>query len=118
MSVPEVFQSFIGGFQQSASVKSVFGEPITAEGRTLIPVAKVGYGGGAGLGPREHNGQPIDQEAEQQRVGVGAGAGAKPIGVVEVSAEGTRFISIGIGKRILGAAAVGFVLGFLVGRRR
>jgi uncharacterized spore protein YtfJ len=116
MSVPEVFQSFLGGFQQSASVKSVFGEPITAEGRTLIPVAKVGYGGGAGLGPREHDGQPIDQEAEQQRLGFGAGA--KPIGVVEVSAEGTRFIPIGIGKRILGAAAVGFVLGFLVGRRR
>ncbi len=119
MGVPEMFQSFLGGLQQNASVKTVFGEPIAADGRTLIPVAKVGYGGGGGMGPRAaHDGQPIGQEAEPQRLGFGAGVGAKPIGVVEVSTEGTKFIPIGIGKKIVAALAAGFLLGFLVGRSR
>ena len=118
MGVPEMFQSFIGGLHQNASVRTVFGEPITIEGRTLIPVAKVGYGGGAGAGPREHNGQSIGQEAEPQQLGFGVGVGAKPIGVVELSAEGTKFIPIGSGKKVVVAAAAGFLLGFLVGQRR
>lgn len=111
MSVPEMFQSFAGGLLQSASVKTVFGEPITAGDKTLIPVAKVGYGGGAGIGPRRHNGQPIAEETEQQRLGFGGGMGAKPVGVIEVSAEGTRFIPIGIGKTVLGTLPAGFLFG-------
>lgn len=118
MGAAEMFQSFAGGLLQNASVKTVFGEPITAGDKTLIPVAKVGYGGGAGISPREHNGQPSSQEADQQRVGFGGGMGAKPLGVIEVSAAGTRFIPIGIGKTVLGALTVGFLFGFLMGRTR
>ena len=34
----------------TANVKAVYGEPIAAQGKTVIPVAKIiyGYGGGAG----------------------------------------------------------------------
>jgi uncharacterized spore protein YtfJ len=47
--MPELLNSIIGRIGDSASVKSVFGEPITAQGRTIIPVARVccGFGGGA-----------------------------------------------------------------------
>lgn len=36
----------------AANVKAVYGEPVAAQGRTIIPVAKIiyGYGGGAGTG--------------------------------------------------------------------
>ena len=36
----------------TATVKSVFGEPISAHGKTVVPVAKVasGFGGGFGAG--------------------------------------------------------------------
>ena len=48
----------------------------------------------------------------------GGGVGAKPVGIIEVSAEGTRFIPIGIGKTVLGALTAGFLFGFLIGRSR
>jgi uncharacterized spore protein YtfJ len=35
---------------QTTSVRTVFGEPISAEGRTIIPVARVAYGFGSGGG--------------------------------------------------------------------
>ena len=41
--------------QNSASVKTVYGDPITAEGKTIIPVAKVTYGFGAGNAKRDEN---------------------------------------------------------------
>ena len=33
-----------------ASVKAIYGEPISAHGKTIIPVAKIMYGYGAGAG--------------------------------------------------------------------
>jgi uncharacterized spore protein YtfJ len=33
-----------------ASVKTIYGEPISAQGKTIIPVAKIMYGYGAGAG--------------------------------------------------------------------
>lgn len=116
MSVPEVLQSFLGHLQDSASAKSVFGEPISAEGKTIIPVAKVGYGWGGGFHPGADD--AAQQEAGMKRMGFGGGVGAKAVGVIEVSKEGTRFVPIAIGRKILGAAAAGLLLGMLIGRRR
>ena len=36
-----------------ASVKAIYGEPISAQGKTIIPVAKIMYGYGAGAGTGE-----------------------------------------------------------------
>jgi uncharacterized spore protein YtfJ len=114
MSIPEAFQSFVGSLQQSAHVKSVFGEPITAEGKTLIPVAKVGYG----YGGSHPNAEGVSPENAMRRAGFGGGVGAKPLGVIEVTRETTRFVPLGIGRHLLKALAVGLALGFLIGRRR
>ena len=116
MNTTEMFQSLVGCLQHGASAKTVFGDPIAAEGRTLIPVAKVGGGWGGGL--RHIQADPAKQETAEPRFGLGAGFGAKPLGVIEVSQEVTKFISIGIGKKILGALAVGLILGLILGRRR
>jgi hypothetical protein len=40
-----------------------------------------------------------------------------PLGMVEVTPQQTRFLPFGGDKRMLGALAVGLVLGLLMGRR-
>ena len=62
----------------SASVTAVYGEPVTADGVTVIPVARVaiGLGGGAGR----------DGEAgAREGGGGGGGAEARPVGYIEIS---------------------------------
>ena len=70
--------------QASADVKVVFGEAVTANGHTIIPVAQVMYGFGGGSG----------QAAEGSGGGGGGGVRVKPLGVLEVTDADTRFIPI------------------------
>ena len=48
MHATEMLQRIGESLGSTATVKSVFGEPIHAEGKTVVPVAKVAYGFGAG----------------------------------------------------------------------
>ena len=112
-------QKYFEGIQQvlssSAHVRTVFGDPISAEGKTIIPVARVryGFGGGMGSGPT--------RSGDEQRLGEGGGGGggviAQPVGVVEVSAAGTRFIPVHSRKRMIGVAMAGFIAGWLWSRK-
>ncbi|MEV0553881.1 spore germination protein GerW family protein [Streptomyces sp. NPDC050597] len=61
-----------------ASVTAVYGEPVTRDGVTVIPVAKVGLGFGVGVG-REAGAAKTGEGG-----GGGGGAGAKPIGFIEI----------------------------------
>ena len=56
MSREEVVKSLIEGFKTTADIKAVYGEPMTFFGKTLIPIARVGYGLGAGEGKKERAG--------------------------------------------------------------
>jgi uncharacterized spore protein YtfJ len=100
-----------------ATVKSVYGEPVTVGERTIIPVARVSYGFGAGGG--SHN-----QDGGEPHRGGGAGGGGgggawtSPCGVVEITPQSTRFLPIHNGRALAFAAAIGFVLGALISRRR
>ena len=44
MSLKEVFDTIIERLNGGASVRAVYGEPVEAQGKTIIPVAKVMYG--------------------------------------------------------------------------
>jgi uncharacterized spore protein YtfJ len=61
-----------------ASVTAVYGEPVTADGVTVIPVAKVAFGFGGGAG-REVGGTKSGDGG-----GGGGGAEAKPLGYIEI----------------------------------
>lgn len=65
-----------------ASASAVFGEPVTREGVTVIPVAKVrwGFGGGAGRGT-DGKGEGIDAG---EGSGGGGGVMASPLGYIEL----------------------------------
>lgn len=107
----------LGALQQNGSIHNIFGNPLEAQGKTIIPVARIvmGLGGGFGQGGgAKEDGAPADSSADKkQGSGSGAGGGfyAVPKGVFEVSDKGTRFIPVASSKKWL----AGTVLGFLAG---
>ena len=109
MSSLEILQSLKESIL-TANVKAVYGEPIAAQGKTIIPVAKIiyGYGGGAGAGGVG------DSSARGEGGGGGGGARAIPVGVVDVSEQQTRFIPITDRRKLAGAVVVGIGVGILL----
>ncbi len=113
MSSVEILQSLKESIG-AANVGAVYGEPIEAQGKTIIPVAKImyGFGGGGGTGGA---GASI---ARGEGGGGGGGARAIPVGVVEVSNQGTRFVAISDRRKLAGAVVMGIGLGMWLGWRR
>ena len=97
-----------------ASVKAIYGEPISAQGKTVIPVAKITYGYGAGAG----TGGVGSTSAKGEGGGGGGGVRAVPVGVIEVSDRPTRFVPISDRKKLAGAVLAGIVVGMWLGWRR
>lgn len=81
MSEQELVASIADRLKASGDVKVVFGEPQVIEGKTIVPVASVAYGFGAGSQPG-------------QSTGGGGGLRVKPLGVLEITAGQTRFVPI------------------------
>ncbi len=112
MSVPEILKSIGERFQSSATVKNVYGEPISAGDRTVIPVARISYGFGGGGG---------GHDSDQAPPGGGGGGGrmsAVPAGVVEITSAGTRFVPFLDWTKLASVVAVSLALGFVIGLRR
>ena len=106
----EILTTLADRFSTTGKVQTVFGEPIEAHGRTIIPVANVKYGLGAG-GGGENKSQSDDAIG-----GAGGGGGVKvtPIGVLEISESGTNFIRFFdprmAGRLIVGGIMIGWLL--------
>lgn len=91
-----------------ASVKAIYGEPISAHEKTVIPVAKIMYGFGAGAGTGG-----VGEKNRGEGGGGGGGVRAVPIGVIEVSKQQTRFVPITDRKKLSGVLLAGMVIGML-----
>jgi len=103
MKTKELMDSAVRHLNTSASMKTVYGEPVVIDGKTVIPVAKVGQG------------------ATETVEGAEGGTTAQPIGVVEITSKETKFVSFGQTKKLSIVAAIGSGLGFVLGlllRRR
>lgn len=86
--------------QDNATVTRVFGEPVTQDGVTVIPVAKISGGGGAGTGKKEG-------DRPGQGSGGGFGVGAVPLGVLVVKDGKVRWQPIvDVNRVILGGQVV------------
>jgi uncharacterized spore protein YtfJ len=95
----------------SANVRSIYGEPIVANGKTVVPIARIAYGFGAGGGE--------GSEKSQAHGGGGGGAvSVYPVGVLEISSGGTRFVPFTNKKQLAAAMCGGFLLGVWTARRR
>ncbi len=85
-----------------------FGKPVTAKGRTVIPVASVRTAGGYGFG---------NQPGAAGSGGGGGGAiEARPVGFIEIGPDGTRFERIDDGRMALRAITAGSLAALVVAR--
>ncbi len=114
MSSLALLQSLKESILSQANVKAIYGEAILAQGKTVIPVAKIMYGYGAGAG----TGGVGDTSARGEGGGGGGAVRAVPVGVVEISDQQTRFVPITDRKRMAGAVVAGIGLGMWLGWRR
>jgi len=62
--------------------RAVFGDPVEQDGRTVIPVSQSMFGSGGGSGTSEDAGTGG---------GGGGGAMSRPVGFIEIDADGSRF---------------------------
>jgi uncharacterized spore protein YtfJ len=112
VKVAKTLRSLGDHLQVGASVRNVYGDPVNIGGRTVIPIARVSYGFGAG-GRVGGNG---DAELERGRSGGGAGMTARPVGALEITEAGTRFIPFIDPARLGMALIVGFLIGLTISR--
>jgi uncharacterized spore protein YtfJ len=113
MSVPDILRNIGEKFEASATVRNVYGEPVSTGNRTVIPVARIAYGFGGGGG----GGRP-NQEPQEFGGGGGGRVSAVPVGIIEITPESTRFIPFVDWRKLGWIVGISFAVGFLWGVRR
>ena len=110
-------------------MEAVYGDPVTAEGKTIIPVARIRYafggGGGSGESPMgEAEETDGDGESDGAAImsgsggGGGGGVSVTPVGYIEITAGESRYVSIEERRMIIKAGIIALaVIGFIVWRR-
>lgn len=124
----EGFKSMMRTIADGLNTRSVFGETQVLEGKAIIPVAEISFGGGGGWGGSPEaaaamKGDAEDAEESGQGAGGGLGVKVKPLGVIEVTPEHTKWIPIvDVAKLVtmctLGATAIVSIGCVLSGCRR
>ena len=112
-----IFSAIQERIRATARAETIYGETRTVEGWSVIPVARVAYGFGAGGGQATAK---TDEGAGTTPGGGGGGGGVSvsPVGFLVVTPEGERFVPITVPRRkLVAACAMGFALGLFVGKR-
>lgn len=124
MNEDNFLETLATSLNQSATVKNVFGEPIRAGDKVIIPVAQVMLGMGGGHGHSKQKNKQLclpdpsrttsSDRPETPAEGAGGGGGMRVIakGVFEITPKRTRFIPVYGAKEIV----IGLAAGFLFGR--
>lgn len=90
----------------SSSAQAVYGEPVERDGLTIIPVAKLRYGFGAGEGS--------SRSPEAGGGGGGGGSSVSPLGYIEIKGGQSQFRPIHDPSSFVPLVAVGGVMSWLV----
>ncbi len=95
----DLVRSIAQSLQDSLTVRTVYGEPITAGNITIVPVARVSFGfaggGGGGSGVL-----PAGGDINAPRHGGGGGGGGagggfvQPIGYIEITENASRWVPV------------------------
>ena len=87
--IENLFGKAINEIERMLNTKTVVGEPITAEGNTLIPLISVGFGFGVGAGEGND-----PKKGAGTGGGTAGGGGVKPVALVIVNKDGVRVESV------------------------
>jgi uncharacterized spore protein YtfJ len=128
-SAPAPVQPIAELFERNINIRHVYHEPVRHGDVTVIPVAKVAFGFGAGFGRRgrfRRRGQQTasdetsNAEGRLEPEGQGGGGGARmtPVGALEIGPRGTRFIHYSELPQLLGVLAIGVGAGLLLAGQR
>ncbi|HOK53684.1 MAG TPA: spore germination protein GerW family protein [Armatimonadota bacterium] len=94
MIAKDLIKSITDKLSMTTQVNAVFGEPQTVGKKTIIPIATVNMGFGAGGG----EGKQAKDSGEPTQEGAGGGGGgsgsAKPLAILEVTEESTKLIPV------------------------
>jgi uncharacterized spore protein YtfJ len=102
---------FLDQFVHAAGTRAVFGEPVVLPYATVVPVAKVVWGVGAGFGGGGRAQAPDAANTTGSGGGYGGGAKAYPVGALDIRPERTRFIRTPSPKRhVLFGVVLGIAL--------
>lgn len=100
MEAQNLLDKVLAELDKMVSTKRIVGEPVTFEGKTIIPVMKVGvgYGGAGGSG----EGKDPKSAAAGSGTGGGAGAGAsmEPVALIVIDKEDVNVYPISSKKGI------------------
>jgi len=107
--------------ERSISIRHIFGEPVARGEVTVIPVGQVvlafGGGGGQAVGARKPDeADGTDPRYDASGSGGGGALRMTPIGALEITDAGVRFVRLRPYAPLLVAGALGIALGLLVAR--
>ncbi len=107
MDVTDTIEGVKNALGDRLSAEVAYGEPVVVEGTTVIPVARVmmGFGAGGGVGEPALSGNGDEAVAP---VGGGGGGGGmvQPLGFIEIDATGARWVPIEPSRAELGLRAL------------
>jgi uncharacterized spore protein YtfJ len=90
-NVENLVKAALGEIEKVLTTRTVVGEPITIEGRTLIPLVSVGFGFGAGAGEGKGDGKRM---GEGSGGGTGGGGWVRPMALVIIDKDGVKVESV------------------------
>lgn len=114
----DFWQSLSDPIPSNAASQKVHGEPIEAQGKTLIPVAEVTYNvGGNFVGEQNDGDEPTKDKMnhkKESKAKVNTGGKISPVGVWEIKKDETRFIPVKKGSNFTNVLIAGVVIGLLI----
>ena len=92
--IEKLFKTAVEEIERLLNTKTVVGEPMTIEGKTLIPLVSLGFGFGAGGGTGTAPKSKQDKSLEGLGGGTGGGGGIKPVAIIVVDEDGVRLEAV------------------------
>lgn len=120
MDLSAEFQSLSETIESGATANAVYGQPIERRDRTVVPIARVEYGlgaggggGGGGADGVGGGGGTSGDDDDTEGGGLGGGFSARPAGALEVTDGHTRFVTPTDSGRSIALILVGVACGLV-----
>lgn len=127
MENKDLIDNLVNCLGENATIKKVYGDPIEANGKTIIPVAQMTFGLGGGRVQNKQDKASTDiedqsngegKEASKKKSSGGGGVSIKPKGIYEITDQDSRFIPANQNRRLQLAGFIGFAICYLFFRRK